>query len=378
MALSDTLTLNINSRMDTLKDCVRIPDFSITIDGKETSTLTQRIMSISMTDNRGFEADSMTFTVDDSDGEIQLPERGTQLGLAIGWQGEALTWKGLFTVDEVSWAGPPDKLTITANSADFREEFNTKRECSWHDVTVERVVSAIARRYELKAQVSEALMDIEIDHADQTEESDMSFLTRMAEMLGAIATVKNGYLLFIQPGAGLSADGRTLPSFTLTRSSGDSCQFRIADRQAYTGVRAYWLDLNYGKKNKVSVTRRKSSTRKSEKSSSREGDYTEGADGNVYVMRRTFRNEETARRAAAAKWQQLQRGAAEFSITLARGRADLYPEMHGTVSGFKSDIDNQDWIIARAEHTINGSGFTTRLELEAKISDWIAETEQAT
>ncbi|MGK3384805.1 hypothetical protein ACSLOB_29880, partial [Escherichia coli] len=43
-------------------------------------------------------------------------------------------------------------------------------------------------------------MDIEIDHADQTEESDMSFLTRMAEMLGAITTVKSGNLLFIMPG----------------------------------------------------------------------------------------------------------------------------------------------------------------------------------
>lgn len=37
--------------------------------------------------------------------------------------------------------------------------------------------------------------------------------------------------------------------------------------------------------------------------------------------------------------------------------------------------DNQDWIIAKAEHTIDNSGFTTQLELEAKISEWIAETE---
>ncbi len=66
----------------------------------------------------------------------------------------------------------------------------TLNEVSWHDVTVERVVSAIAHRYGLKPQISEMLMDIEIDHADQTEESDMSFLTRMAEMLGAITTVK--------------------------------------------------------------------------------------------------------------------------------------------------------------------------------------------
>lgn len=62
-------------------------------------------------------------------------------------------------------------------------------------------------------------------------------------------------------------------------------------------------------------------------------------------------------------------------MTLARGRADLYPEMHGTVSGFKADINNQDWIIAKATHSIDDGGFKTQLELEAKIPEWIAETE---
>ncbi|MGT6770975.1 contractile injection system protein, VgrG/Pvc8 family, partial [Escherichia coli] len=176
-------------------------------------------------------------------------------------------------------------MTVSARSADFRDEFNVKREVSWHDVTVERVVSAIAHRYGLKPQISEMLMDIEIDHADQTEESDMSFLTRMAEMLGAITTVKSGNLLFIMPGGGVNAQGQPLPSFAITRNSGDRHQFRIADREAYTGVRAYWLDLNYGKKKKVSVKRRKPPKPKKEKSSSREGDYMEGAEGNVFVLR---------------------------------------------------------------------------------------------
>lgn len=117
----------------------------------------------------------------------------------------------------------------------------------------------------------------------------MSFLTRMADMLDAIATIKNGWLLFILPGGGVSASGKALPSASITRMSGDRHRFRIADRDAYTGVRTYWLDLNFGKKKKVSVNAR--------------------------------------RTAAAAKWQQLQRGAAAFSLTLARGRAELYPEM---------------------------------------------------
>ena len=92
----------------------------------------------------------------------------------------------------------------------------------------------------------------------------------------------------------------------------------------------------------------------------------EGAEGNVFVLRKTYQNEQAARRAAAAKWQQLQRGAASFSIMLARGRAELYPEMHGTVTGFKSEIDNQDWIIAKAEHTIDNSGFTKNPGMDSR------------
>ncbi|HAX9985167.1 TPA: phage late control D family protein [Escherichia coli] len=372
----------INGYLAGLAECVKIPDFSVTTDNAETGkkeeneALTRRVISLAMTDNRGFEADQLTLTIDDCDGGVRLPKRGQKLGLALGWKGEALTDKGAFIVDEVTHEGPPDRLTITASSADFRQEFNVKREVSWHDVTVGQVVSAIAYRYGLKAQISASLTGVEIDHADQTEESDISFLTRMADMLGAIATVKNGALLFIVPGQGVSAGGQPLPSFAITRSSGDSHHFRIADRQAYTGVRAYWLDLDFGKKKKVSVKKRGSAQKtKKEKSSSREGDYMEGAGGNVYVMRQTFKNEEAARRAAAAKWQQLQRGAAEFSITLARGRPDLHPEMRGTVSGFKSDIDAEDWVLAKVEHNIDDSGFTTRLELELKIPEWIAQQE---
>ncbi|HBY4511940.1 TPA: phage late control D family protein [Klebsiella pneumoniae] len=353
----------------------RVPAFSILMGGKALTQLDPRVISLELTDNRGFEADELTIAIDDSDGLIELPPRGAELSVSLGWQGEPLVYKGVYTVDEVAHSGPPDRLEITARSADFRDEFNVKREVSWHDVTVERIVSAIARRYKLTPVISEQLMSAEIDHADQTQESDMSFLTRMADLLGAIATVKNGCLLFILPGGGMSANGKALPEFALTRSSGDRHSFRIADRDAYTGVQAYWLDLEFGKKKKVTVKARKKKTQKKPRSSAREGDYIAGEDGNVFVLRTTYASETAAQRAAAAKWQQLKRGAAEFNMTLARGRADLYPEMHGTVSGFKADINNQDWIIAKATHSIDDGGFKTQLELEAKIPEWIAETE---
>lgn len=371
-SLLDTGARDFKAYQDELS---RIPAFNVLMGGKALTVLDEKLISLELTDNRGFNADELTISVDDSQGDIELPPRGAELSVSLGWQGEPLIYKGIYVVDEVSHSGPPDRIDITARSADFRDEFNVKREVSWHDVTVERVVSAIAHRYKLKPIISEQLMSAEIDHADQTQESDMSFLTRMADILGAIATVKNGCLLFILPGGGVSANGKALPEFAITRSSGDRHSFRIADRDAYTGVQAYWLDLDFGKKKKVTVRKRKKTTEKKPRSSSREGDYIAGEDGNVFVLRTTYSSEIAAQRAAATKWQQLQRGAAEFNLTLAYGRADLYPEMHGTVTGFKEAIDNQDWIIAKATHSIDDNGFQTRLELEAKIPEWIAESE---
>ncbi|EKJ7333642.1 phage late control D family protein [Klebsiella pneumoniae] len=371
-SLLDTGARDFKAYQDELS---RIPALNVLMGGKALTVLDDKLISLELTDNRGFNADELTISVDDSQGDIALPPRGAELSVSLGWQGEPLIYKGIYIVDEVSHSGPPDRIDITARSADFRDEFNVKREVSWHDVTVERIVSAIAHRYKLKPIISEQLMNAEIDHADQTQESDMSFLTRMADILGAIATVKNGCLLFILPGGGVSANGKALPEFAITRSSGDRHSFRIADRDAYTGVQAYWLDLDFGKKRKVTVRKRKKTTEKKPRSSSREGDYIAGEDGNVFVLRTTYSSEIAAQRAAAAKWQQLQRGAAEFNLTLAYGRADLYPEMHGTVTGFKEAIDNQDWIIAKATHTIDDGGFKTQLELEAKIPEWIAESE---
>ncbi|HAH9841708.1 TPA: hypothetical protein HIF66_001330 [Escherichia coli] len=69
------------------------------------------------------------------------------------------------------------------------------------------------------------------------------------------------------------------------------------------------------------------------------------------------------------------RDIAEFSISLATGRADIYTETPVKVSGFKRVIDEQDWTITKVTHFLNNSGFTTSLELEVRLSDVEYETE---
>ncbi|XQS16404.1 phage late control D family protein [Citrobacter telavivensis] len=346
------------------------PAFSITIEGKDVTTaLDARLMSLTLTDNRGFEADQLDLELDDADGQIVLPRRGAVIHLALGWKGQPLFPKGAFTVDEIEHSGAPDRLTIRARSADFRETLNTRREKSWHQTTVGEVVKEIAARHNLKMALGKDLTDKALDHMDQTNESDASFLMKLARQYGAIASVKDGNLLFIRQGQGRTASGKPLPVITIERKAGDGHRFTLADRGAYTGVIASWLHTREPKKKEtMQVKRRRKKVAAPKESETKQGDYLVGTDENVLVLNRTYANRSNAERAAKMQWERLQRGVASFSLQLAEGRADLYTEMPVKVSGFKQPVDDAEWIITTLTHTVSpDSGFTTSLDLEVKI-----------
>ncbi|HBM1468872.1 TPA: phage late control D family protein, partial [Salmonella enterica subsp. enterica] len=355
--------------------------------------ISDRLMSMTLTDNRGFEADQLDIELNDADGQVGLPVRGAVLTVYIGWKGFALVCKGKFTVDEVEHRGAPDVVTIRARSADFRGTLNSRREGSWHDTTLGAIVEAIASRNKLEASVAPSLAGIKIPHIDQSQESDAKFLTRLAERNGGEVSVKMGKLLFLKAGQGVTASGKKIPQITITRSDGDRHHFAIADRGAYTGVTAKWLHTKDPKpqKQKVKLKRKKKekhlralehpkakpvTQKKAPKvPEAREGEYMAGEADNVFALTTVYATKAQAMRAAQAKWDKLQRGVAEFSIILATGRADIYTETPVKVSGFKRVIDEQDWTITKVTHFLNNSGFTTSLELEVRLSDVEYETE---
>ncbi len=236
-------------------------------------------------------------------------------------------------------------------------------------------VIPVAARHKLKMALGKDLSDKPVEHIDQTNESDGSFLMRLARQYGAIASVKNGNLLFIRQGQGKSATGKPLPVITITRKDGDSHRFTLADRGAYTGVIASWLHTREPAKKESTTVKRKRRTKKQKKEpEAKQGDYLVGTDENVLVLNRTYANRSNAERAAKMQWERLQRGVASFSLQLAEGRADLYTEMPVKVSGFKQPIDDAEWTITTLTHTVSpDNGFTTSLELEVRIDDFEME-----
>lgn len=368
------------------------PDFVLKLESKDiTGNISDRLISLTMTDNRGFEADQLNIELDDADGLVAMPIRGAVLTLYLGWKGFALVKKGLFTVDEVEHRGAPDTVTIRARSADFRGTLNSRREESWHDTTLGAIVSAIAARNKLTARVAESLAGINIPHIDQSQESDAVFLTRLAERNGGAVSVKAGELLMLKAGSGTTVSGNTIPQILIQRSGGDRHLFSIADRSAYTGVTAKWLDTKDPKQEKQKQTvkllrKRKdqihqtlqhpnakplsseTAAKKKSEQEAREREYMVGDPDNVFALTTIYGTKAQAMRAAQAMWDKLQRGVAEFSIMLAQGHEDIYPETPVRVSGFKSVIDDQPWIISKVTHNLDGHGFTTAVELEVMSS----------
>ncbi|TAL53805.1 phage late control D family protein [Pandoraea sp.] len=331
-----------------------------------TGRLTGRLIALTLTERRGLEADQLDIELDDGDGQLALPARGAKLCLALGWAGQPLVPKGTFVVDEIEHTGAPDRLIIRARSADLRGGMAAKQERSFHRNTVGEVVRAIAQRHSLMAVIHPALRELAVDHLDQTGESDANLLTRLADLVGAVATVKQDRLLFMKPGEALSASGLPLPPFILTRASGDEHRFSMAERDAYTGVRAYYQDTRRARKGEVSVP-----------ADAPPSHGNASAPSNIKELRHLYANRQNAQRAAQAEWQRIQRGLATFSITLARGDAALFPERPVVVRGWKAGIDGDRWVIKETMHSLSADGgFRTGVGLEVRCESGTKEWAQ--
>ncbi|QSQ38917.1 phage late control D family protein [Xanthomonas translucens] len=324
-----------------------VPVWRVVLDGEDlTARIAPRLIDLSLTEDRGGEADQLDLRIHDHDGKMSLPRRGVTLTVAIGWKDSGLVEKGTFEVDEVEYSGSPDVITIRARSANLTQSLRNRRERSWHATKLGAVIRGIAGEHGLTARVASSLAGIALPHLDQANESDANLLTRLSKRFDATATVKNGTLIFSPIGTGKTASGKELPTLTLTRRDGDQHRYSVADRDAYSGVRAYWNDKKGARRKSMLV----------------------GKDDNAKALRETYDSEKSAREHANAEFKRVQRGEAKFDYTLALGRADLSPEMIVQVQGFKPEIDGKRWLVSKATHTLNGSGgFSSALEFESAL-----------
>ncbi|MDN5505718.1 MAG: hypothetical protein L0H10_18170 [Comamonas sp.] len=120
-------------------------------------------------------------------------------------------------MDESEHSGAPDIITIRARAADLSGEIRKRTEKSWHDSNLGAILATLAtlatlaKRNKLTYKVNAKLGATQVQHIDQTNESDMQFITRLARKYDVVATVKQKHLLFTPINGTKTSKDESLP-----------------------------------------------------------------------------------------------------------------------------------------------------------------------
>ena len=324
------------------------PAFRILADGSDvTQAIADRLLSIRINDQAGQQSDSLEISLDDRGSLLPVPRSGAWLRVWLGYStgGQLPVYMGSYAVDEVELSMGPRSMVIKATAAQTAPELvKEQRTESWHDKTLGEVVQKIAQRNGLKPVIKGELASIKLKHEDQTNESDQSFLTRLAEKYKATIKPADGNLVVTPRSQGAG-------KFTIKANEVTDWRATLKNRGAYGAVKVKYLD-------------RKSNTEKVE---------TVGEKGPlpIFEEKQLFRDATEAKKAADSRLQSLKSGEVRVSLRMP-GRPDLNADGLITLQGFREYVDGT-WVIKQVTHELGSGGYTTSVECGTEgedDSDW--------
>jgi uncharacterized protein len=313
------------------------PAFRIVADGADvTQAIADRLLSVRINDQAGQKSDSLEIALDDREKLMPVPRSGAWLKVWLGYNtnGQLPVFMGSYAVDEVELSAGPRSMVIKATAAQTAPELvKEQRTQSWHGRTLGQIVEEIAKRNGLKPVIKGGLGSVAIRHEDQTNESDQSFLTRLAEKYKATIKPADGNLIVTPRGEGAGA-------FTLdgTQVSGWRCTLK--NRGAYGQVKVKYLDRPSNRE-KVEL-------------------YGEKGPLPTYEEKQLFRDREEAKKAAESRLQSLKSGEVRVSLQMP-GDPRINSDGAITLKNFRKEVDGT-WVVKSVTHQLDSGGYSTSLE----------------
>lgn len=336
-----------------VKENIR-PDFKLLANSADiTDVVRACLISLRFTDEAGMASDVLEILLSDADpaAPIQMPPTGAELELFLGYDGAAQRM-GLFVVDEIELSGWPGQMKIRANAAPFdkskggKTNLQTQKTRSWPKATkLGAVVQKIAAEHGMAPAVAKSLAAIVLPHLDQSDESDMHFLVRIAKKYDAIVKPANGKLVLAKRGETKSVSGEQLATVKLGPNDVSSYSMTQTKRENSGMVVASYHETRKAKRMVVKV----------------------GEGEPVTRLRLQYSTKEMALAAAKADLDKRTRGARRLSVDLP-GRADLAAEAPLTMAGFREGVDG-DWVITAVEHALDNQGYSCTVAAETPNSD---------
>lgn len=321
------------------------PTFRVVADGADITVLiNDRLLLLRTLDKPGMESDEFELRIDDRDGAVTLPKRGAGIEIYLGYDSKSLARLGRYTVDDIEVSGPPDTLVIRGKASDMRGTGKTTRSGSWESVPLSRIVSDIAARNGWAPECSVATV---VPRADQLNESDFNFITRLAKDHDCTAKVADSKLLVLPRQSGQTVSGKSLSSVIIRRSDVSRWQFRFTDRTTQKAVKAKYQDKKTGELVNLTL----------------DNDDAPAGLPPVHTDRHIHPNKSAAEQAAKARLAAFNRSTAEVRLEMV-GRTDLFAERQINAQGFKEGLDGV-FLVDSVEQVFTQSGWSTSVECNA-------------
>jgi len=168
--------------------------------GKDvTADLKPYVVSIRYTDDLQDESDELTIELEDRDGLFRgdwFPSRGDLVELTIGYAGESMARMGSFEIDEISFNGPPDMVSVRCLAAGIKAALRTDGDEAWENKTLLAIAADVAQKNGLKLVGSGQATGRVYDRVTRHREAPLAFLNRLGWEEGIIFTVKDRQLVW--------------------------------------------------------------------------------------------------------------------------------------------------------------------------------------
>lgn len=317
------------------------PAWRVVADGSDVTGRLRAVLDelrVTLTSDRDSDALELV-----ASGPVAAALDSRELRVALGY-GDRLTEMGVYTPASDELDLVPRRLTIRAAAADLGTRIRAPRTRAWDGVTLGEVAAAIAAEHDLEARVDPALAAEAIAHIDQTAESDLHLLRRIARHYDATVKVAGGRLVVLPTGAARSAgSGIRLPTLTIRPGQAGLIEGRVSRkrREAYASVRVRYPDPATGEFRHA----------------------TAGTGEPVYEPREPAPDQARAMAAAAGHLRRQRRRGASLDATLV-GSPAVVAETPVEMAGWGPPTDGA-YVVTRARHVLRtGQGYTTEIAAE--------------
>ena len=347
------------------------------------------LLSFQFDDRENGEADEISILLKDSDGKwagTWKPDGGESVKayLAKGTTRDrglnrAELYCGRFFVDQSRIMGPPRTFEIRAVSIPLNKPIRKKvKTRAWENKSFKTISLVIAKEASIDL-VFESEDDPTYDRVDQSGESDLKFLSRLAEEAGLSMKITDDQLVIFdqayfekqQPTQTLILGESAILSWSFDNVQSEtyrSCtvNYRDPKKKSKTSAGSYTL------KEKLDEDVEPSETLKDKLKDDEDKrvnpavlsytyvDETVDANGQEYVLKKRVKSISDAKRLAKAKLRELNFRRVRGNLTVV-GDVTLVAGIVITCQGFGSFDGN--FFIEEASHLVTAGGYTTALRL---------------